>query len=252
MGSKRNNYLENGLSAAAAAAAATANFGSSMGYNAYGIDNPVGTDGKLTASPLWDTDWKGALMDSEASFDEIGVNLSGGSKNTSYFFSTNYLGEDGNVTTTRFERFSSRIKIDSKVNDIISAGMNVGYTRSTTNTPTQSGSGYSSTVQWIYNVPNFFPIYRRNADGSYLTDANGNKQFDYGANSGILVNGVRPVFEDENAYGSLFLYDIYNLRTDFNASLYATIDILDNLSFTSRLAYQSYMFDSYQYIDRDN
>ncbi len=249
---KRNNYLENGLSAAAAAAAATANFGSSMGYNAYGIDNPVGTDGKLTASPLWDTDWKGAIMDSEASFDEIGVNLSGGGNNTSYFFSTNYLGEDGNVTTTRFERFSSRIKIDSKVNDIISAGMNVGYTRSTTNTPTQSGSGYSSTVQWIYNVPNFFPIYRRNPDGSFLTDANGNKQFDYGANSGILVNGVRPVFEDENAYGSLFLYDIYNLRTDFNASLYATIDILDNLSFTSRLAYQSYMFDSYQYIDRDN
>ena len=249
---KRNNYLENGLSSAAAAAAATANFGSSMGYNAYGIDNPVGTDGKLTASPLWDTDWKGALMDNEASFDEIGVNLSGGSKNTSYFFSTNYLGEDGNVTTTRFERFSSRIKIDSKVNDIISAGVNVGYTRSTTNTPTQSGSGYSSTVQWIYNVPNFFPIYRRNPDGSFLTDANGNRQFDYGANSGILVNGVRPVFEDENAYGSLFLYDIYNLRTDFNASLYASINILDNLSFTSRLAYQSYMFDSYQYIDRDN
>ena len=249
---KRNNYLENGLSSAAAAAAATANFGSSMGYNAYGIDNPVGTDGKLTASPLWDTDWKGALMDNEASFDEIGINLSGGSKNTSYFFSTNYLGEDGNVTTTRFERFSSRIKIDSKVNDIISAGVNVGYTRSTTNTPTQSGSGYSSTVQWIYNVPNFFPIYRRNPDGSFLTDANGNKQFDYGANSGILVNGVRPVFEDENAYGSLFLYDIYNLRTDFNASLYASINILDNLSFTSRLAYQSYMFDSYQYIDRDN
>ena len=249
---KRNNYLENGLSSAAAAAAATANFGSSMGYNAYGIDNPVGTDGKLTASPLWDTDWKGALMDNEASFDEIGINLSGGSKNTSYFFSTNYLGEDGNVTTTRFERFSSRIKIDSKVNDIISAGVNVGYTRSTTNTPTQSGSGYSSTVQWIYNVPNFFPIYRRNPDGSFLTDANSNKQFDYGANSGILVNGVRPVFEDENAYGSLFLYDIYNLRTDFNASLYASINILDNLSFTSRLAYQSYMFDSYQYIDRDN
>ena len=249
---KRNNYLENGLSSAAAAAAATANFGSSMGYNAYGIDNPVGTDGKLTASPLWDTDWKGALMDNEASFDEIGINLSGGSKNTSYFFSTNYLGEDGNVTTTRFERFSSRIKIDSKVNDIISAGVNVGYTRSTTNTPTQSGSGYSSTVQWIYNVPNFFPIYRRNPDGSFLTDANGNRQFDYGANSGILVNGVRPVFEDENAYGSLFLYDIYNLRTDFNASLYASINILDNLSFTSRLAYQSYMFDSYQYIDRDN
>ena len=110
--------------------------------------------------------------------------------------------------------------------------MNVGYTRSTTNTPTQSGSGYSSTVQWIYNVPNFFPIYRRNPDGSFLTDANGNKQFDYGANSGILVNGVRPVFEDENAYGSLFLYDIYNLRTDFNASLYASINILDNLSFT--------------------
>ena len=248
---KRNAYVENGLSTAAANAAATANFGSDLGYNAYGIANPVGTDGKLTASPIWDTDWKGALMDSEASFDEIGVSLSGGNNNTTYFFSTNYLGEDGNVTTTRFERFSSRIKIDSKVNDIISAGMNVGYTRSTTNTPTQSGSGYSSTVQWIYSVPNYYPIYRRNADGSFLTDANGGKLFDYGANSGILVNGVRPVFEDENAYGSLFLYDIYNLRTDLNASIYAKADISDNLSFTSRFAYQTYMFTGFSYIHRD-
>ena len=248
---KRNAAVENGLSTAAANAFATANFGSSLGYNAYGIANPVGTDGKLTASPLWDTDWKGALMDDQANFDEIGVSLSGGSKNTTYFFTTNYLSEDGNVTTTNFERYSSRIKVDSKVNDIISAGMNVGYTRSSQNTPTQSGSGYSSTVQWIYNVPNFFPIYRRNADGSFMTDANGGKMFDYGANSGILVNGVRPVFEDENAYGSLFLYDIYNLRTDFNASLYATIDISDNLKFASRFAYQSYMFSSFQYIHRD-
>lgn len=248
---KRNAFVENGLSTAAANAAATANFGSDLGYNAYGISNPVGTDGKLTASPIWDTDWKGALMDSQASFDEIGVNLSGGSKNTSYFFSTNYLGEDGNVTTTRFERFSSRIKIDSKVNDVISAGMNVGYTRSTTNTPTQSGSGYSSTVQWIYSVPNYYPIYRRNADGSFMTDANGGNMYDYGANSGILVNGVRPVFEDENAYGSLFLYDIYNLRTDLNASIYAKVDISDNLSFTSRFAYQSYMYTGFQYIHRD-
>ena len=78
---KRNAAVENGLSTAAANAFATANFGSSLGYNAYGIANPVGTDGKLTASPLWDTDWKGALMDDQANFDEIGVSLSGGSNN---------------------------------------------------------------------------------------------------------------------------------------------------------------------------
>ena len=51
---------------------------------------------------------------------------------------------------------------------------------------------------------------------------------------------------------SLFLYDINNLRTDVNASIYGKVDIMDNLSFTSRLAYQSYMFSLYQYIDRDN
>ncbi len=242
----------NGATDAASAAYASAQIGPNLGYNPYGVANPVGLDGKLTASPLWDTDWKGVLMNNEANFDEIGVNLSGGSKNTRYFFSTNYLGEDGNVTTTKFERYSSRIKIDSQVSDIFSAGMNVGYTRSSTNTPNQSGSGYSSTVQWIYSMPNYYPIYRRNADGSFLTDANGNKLFDYGANGTIPVNGVRPVFEDENAYGSLFIYDIYNNRTDFNATIYGTVDFNKNLSFTSRLAYQSYMFDSYSYIDRDN
>jgi TonB-linked SusC/RagA family outer membrane protein len=248
----RNTQLENGLSAAAAAQYATDNFGSNLAYNPYGIANPVGIDGKLTASPLWDTDWKGVLMNNEASFDEVGVNLSGGSKNTTYFFSTNYLGEEGNVTTTEFERFSSRIKIDSKVSDIISAGMNIGYTRSTTNTPSQTGSSYQQTIQWVYNVPNFYPIYRRNPDGSFLLDNNGNKQFDYGANGNASVNSTRPgVFENENAYGSLFLYDNHNLRTDFNASLYAKIDLLDNLNFTSRLSYQSYMFDSFVYANRD-
>jgi TonB-linked SusC/RagA family outer membrane protein len=249
---KRNNFIELGLSTAAANAAATANFGSSLGYSPYGIANPVGTDGKLTASPLWDTDWKGVLMDDTASFDEIGVSFSGGSKNTSYFFSTNYLSEDGNIVTTNFERFSSRIKIDSNVSDIFTVGMNVGYTRSFSNTPNQSGGGLSNTVQWIYSVPNIFPIYRRNADGSFITDANGGKIFDYGANGTVAVNGTRGgSFADENAYASLFLYDIYNTRTDFNATIYGSIDISDNLYFSSRLAYQSYMYSGFSYIHRD-
>jgi hypothetical protein len=71
----RNSGLENGLSATAAAAYATNNFGPDLGYNAYGVDSPVGLDGKLTASPIWDTDWKSLLMDDTASFDEFGINL---------------------------------------------------------------------------------------------------------------------------------------------------------------------------------
>ncbi len=249
--SVKNYALENGLTAASAAAYATNNFGSNLGYNPYVIDNPVGLDGKLTASPSWDTDWKGALMNDEANFDEVTVSLSGGGDKTTYFFSANYLGEDGNVTTTNFERFASRIKIDSQVNDIISAGLNVGYTRSTTNVPSQTGSSYQQTIQWVYSVPNFYPIYRRSPDGSFLLDANGNRQFDYGGYGGANVNSVRPVLENENAYGSLFIYDNHNLRTDFNATIYGSINISDNLSFTSRLAYQSYMFDSFVYADRD-
>lgn len=232
---------------------ATDAFGSSIGYQPYGVANPVGINGKLTVpNALWDTSWEDAIINDQAQFNEIGVNLSGGSKSTSYFFSTNYLTEEGNVETTKFDRYATRIKIDSKVNDFIKAGMNIGYAVSKTNTPNQSGSGYSSTVQWIYNVPNFFPIYRRDANGDFILDASGNKIFDYGANSGQAVNGVRPVFEDENAYGSLYIYDIYNNRNDFNANLYADVKISDNLTFKSTLAYQSYLFDSYEYIDRDN
>ena len=251
---KRNGLLANGTAANAAEAAslATSTYGSALQYNAYGIANPVGTDGRLTAAPLWDTDWKGAIINDEAQFEEVGISLSGGGNKTTYFFSTNYSHEEGNVETTVFERYASRIKIDSQVNDFIKAGMNVGYTRSHTNTPNQSGSGYSSTIQWIYNVPNYFPIYRRNADGSFKLDAAGNKIFDYGNYADGAVNVIRPVFLDENAYGSLFIYDIFNNRTDFNASLYADVNILSNLKFSSRVTYQSYMFDSYSYIDRDN
>ena len=247
----RNQYID-GASEADARLSATNGFGSSIGYSPYGVANPVDTNGRVTASPLWNTSWENALINDQAKFNEVGVNLSGGSESTTYFFSTNYLTEEGNVETTKFDRYATRIKVDSKVNEFIKAGMNVGYSVSKTNTPNQSGSGYSSTVQWIYNVPNFFPIYRRDVAGDYMLDSAGNKIFDYGANSGQAVNGVRPVFEDENAYGSLYNYDIYNNRNDFNANAYAEIKFSDNLSFKSTLAYQSYMFDSYQYIDRDN
>lgn len=243
-------YID-GLSNSDATKFASDNFITDLSYNPYGVEKPVGNDGKITATPIWDTDWRKAIINETTNFSDIGIQLAGGGEKTNYFFSTNYLTEDGSVVTTQFDRYTSRIKVESRVKDWIKAGVNSSYTISKTNAPSQSGNSYNSSIQWIYSVPNFYPIYRRAEDGSLIKDSSGNNIFDYGSTPGLTVNGVRPVFENENAYGSLFLYDMETKRTDFNITLSTSMKISDNLSFDSSLTYQQYMYDYFQYIHRD-
>lgn len=239
------------LSESEAATFASDNFILDLGYNPYGVEKPVNNEGKVIAKPLWDTNWRKAIINEATNFSDIGVQLSGGGQKTSYFFSTNYLTEEGSVVTTKFDRYSSRVKVESQVTDWIKVGVNTSYTISKTNAPLQSGSLRHSAIHWTYTMPNVYPIYRRAEDGSFIKDSTGDKIFDYGSNPGVSINGSRPLYRNENAYGSLFLYDNETKRTNFNTILSASLKLTDFLSFNSNLSFQEYMYDYYQYIDRD-
>ena len=54
------------------------------------------------------------------------------------YLGSNYLKEQGQVKTTYFERFATRINVDSEVNDYIKSGLNVSYSTSKQNAPNQS------------------------------------------------------------------------------------------------------------------
>ena len=65
----RYQYID-GASDADARLSATNGFGSSIGYSAYGTENPVGTNGRVATNPLWDTSWENALINDQARFNE--------------------------------------------------------------------------------------------------------------------------------------------------------------------------------------
>jgi TonB-linked SusC/RagA family outer membrane protein len=246
--SMRNGYIDTGASVADAAQAASNNFVQFLGYNPYGTAQPVGTDGKLVGTAKkWDTDWADELINNSAVRQEYSVSVSGGSKNTTYLFSANYLEQEGSVKTSNFERINTRANITSNIKDWLQIGLNTSYSTSNQNFPTQAGNSFQSPIQWAYTVSSYYPLYKRDPNGDLEVDGFGNPIYDYGNEVGGTLNGQRPRLSGENAVGALYNYDIENTRDDFIANAFTKIDFTDNLSFNTRLFYEKYSFDAYEY-----
>jgi len=245
-----NSYqYEDGETNADARTLASANIVDALGYNPYGtgVNSPISTDGTLVGSPLWDTDWHGALVNTSAIRRNNTMSYSGGSDKSNYFISLNYLHEEGQVKTTWFDRLSLRSNFETNINDELSWGLNTAYSNTVNNTPTQSGSGYANVIQWINTVPSIYPIYRRSENGDYVLDNGGNKIFDYGNSLGN-VNASRTILTGENTVGSYEYYKFMNNSYSLNANTYMSYVFNDNLNFKSTLSYGRSTGSAFSYV----
>ena len=77
-GYRNRELYENNNSPELAATLASNNLVSSLGYNPYGVDQPVNEQGDLVASPAWNTDWKKTIINENAYKVQHGVSVSGG------------------------------------------------------------------------------------------------------------------------------------------------------------------------------
>ena len=75
-----------------------------------------------------DTDWKD-LFFRTAQVQSHEVSTRGGTERTSYYLSGGYYQQEGTLQRSEFQRWSSRVNLDHKVNDFINVGTNafVGY-----------------------------------------------------------------------------------------------------------------------------
>ncbi|RKD92789.1 SusC/RagA family TonB-linked outer membrane protein [Mangrovibacterium diazotrophicum] len=246
---KNRSMYYDGNSEAAASTYATNNLISSLRYNPYSVSNPVGTDGQIVsgAEQLWDTDWYDELTNDNAFYNEYNLNASGGSEDINYFISGSYLNQDGAVIESNFERYSARVNLNVKLKDWLELSTNNSYSKSIQNYPNQEGTSYTSSLQWVYVVPNIYPLYARDADGNLKYDSAGNPIYDYGNASGQSVNAVRPTLGGENAVSSNKINDILYTRTNLLSATSMKFDLYKGLSFKTTLGYERYLFDSYEY-----
>jgi TonB-linked SusC/RagA family outer membrane protein len=243
-----NQYVSNQSAAVAGQNASNALI-SNLGYNPYTVAQPVDANGNLiTTNKKWDTNWEDLLLNDAAVRQEHTLSFSGGSDNTRYFFTSNYLSQEGNVKTSKFERTTTRLSIDSKINNWLKAGVTMFYSTSDQNFPTQSGSSFQSAVQWIYTIPSIYPAYRRDENGDLVISPKGDKLYDYGTGAaGQLLNATRPQLSQENALGALYNYKIGYKRDNYTANAYLEFALTKDLTYRTNLAYDKYLYDNYEY-----
>lgn len=150
------------------------------------------------------------------------LSVSGGSQNTHYMISGQYMDQEGIMKNTKNRRFNFRSNIDSKLG-IVKIGLNLAGSRQDIKEPVNSvtGEGLMRALTW-FTRPTVPVMY---SNGKYgCVDGNNN------IGASVFKNPI------ENMY--------YGRKTNqhhrFDGKVFAEVDIIKGLTFRTSLAYKYY------------
>lgn len=224
-----------------------------LGYNLFNTSNTSLVDpvtGKITSNSLKYTpeNWEDYLF-RNGFYSSSFLNASGGSENTSYYFSLGYEKNDGYAINSRFDKLTARAKIDTKLGERIKIGTNLAYTNAVLDNPDGNGNtNFSSPYQWINSIGPIYGIYQRDNNGNIAYDYLGEPIYDTGIGGGI-GGDVRPYGQLQNPYITA-IQDIK--RTNRNAifmNAYLDVNILKGLNFKYSITGD---FTNSDYLSRDS
>lgn len=124
------------------------------------------------------TNWQKELFKS-APMDKHQLSLSGGSENTTYYMSGDYLDQKGVAEGSGFKRYSFRLNLDNKPREWVTIGANLSFNQTDENLTSSQENIISNALQLTPQIP------VRNIDGSW----GGGDTFN-GANQFAPVNPI--------------------------------------------------------------
>jgi TonB-linked SusC/RagA family outer membrane protein len=253
---RNTNQFLGGQSPADAAANATSSLIPYLGgYNPYNVSNPIDTNGNLVAGAnlLWETNWEDEVFNEDASRINHNLNISGGNENMSYFFSLDYLNQEGPVIVSDFERIATRLNVESQINNWMKIGIRNSFSRSNSNNPDQTSQSTTQAISWIYGLSSVYPIFARDENGALILDSNDAPIFDLGNGNnrpvGQARNSSRPPRPGEHILASILLGDEQRISTNYVGNAFAEVKLLKGLSFRTTLAYENFVFDAFSFDD---
>ncbi len=181
---------------------------------------------------------------------EYNVSVSGGNERFNYYVSAGYLGDEGLITGSDYNRVATRAAVDYQANKWLKIGTNVSYTYVNTGSPASqtTSNSYQNAFMISQQIAPIYPLYVRNADGSIMTNSNiGGKIYDYG--DGVYSAGIRNFAQKSNYAADLLYSDTEYLMDIFNGKIYATINPVENLNITGTA---NYYIDNTRYHDYDS
>jgi TonB-linked SusC/RagA family outer membrane protein len=148
--------------------------------------------------------------------------LSGGNKETKYYFGGGYSRQEADIKPLYFQRVSFKLNIDQKLNDKISVGVSNNFTRAFRNQGRSGDGPAGGLLQAALHTPTYLP--EVNADGTPARWAG----FD---NLQVLLNN----------------YDVHSISLRYIGNLYLDAELLPGLKFRSTfsLDYNNYNESEY-------
>ncbi len=142
-----------------------------------------------TPENLPNTNWQDEIFRT-APMQSYQLSVSGGTENTRYMISGNYVNQQGIVLNTDYSRYNLRSNVSSQVNDKLEIGLNLDASMDKANLVE---NGKYGPVQLSLVVPSTFPVY--NADGSFSSPLNS----PYSLHQGDDPNPVEIATQIDNA-----------------------------------------------------
>ncbi|MBE0677914.1 MAG: TonB-dependent receptor [Bacteroidales bacterium] len=171
------------------------------------------------------------------------LNLQGGSKKASYFYSLGYLDERGYTIKSDFERINTRLNISYDVKDWLQIGSNLYGTLEMSDVGTSESATYANPFRNARMTAPIYPVFLVDQlTGEYILDGADEKQYDDG---GLHS---RPINIGRNAIAELnWNSDEYN-RNNFGDRIFARFTIIEGLTATvnASVDLQSYQYKGFE------
>lgn len=120
-----------------------------------------------------EVDW-GDLILKEGITQNNGVSISGGAEKVDYYFSVNNDRDTGIIDQIGgFERTSSRLNVNFEAKEWLKMGVNVGFSRSTSDEPRDRNNNQNP-FRGVYDYNQYEPEFVLDANGDRVLDPSGN------------------------------------------------------------------------------
>ncbi|ULQ51255.1 SusC/RagA family TonB-linked outer membrane protein [Flavihumibacter fluvii] len=126
-----------------------------------GIDDWMSfVESRLTRYSAGNDDWKTYEVNTDwqkeafqrAPISQYDISLSGGNEKTTFFMAGQYLDQAGIIARNNLKRYNGRINVDQKVNNWLTAGMNMSFAR-TLNYRVSNDNAFSTPLQSVALSP---------------------------------------------------------------------------------------------------
>lgn len=207
----------------------------------------IGTNGKMNPNATlgW-SDGKNYYMPdnwADATFrhglrQEYNLSIQGGNDRFNYYVSGGYLGDEGIIIGSSYDRISARTVMDYQAKSWLKIGTNMAYNHVKNSSPgdqTNSASGQNAFMM-ANRVAPVYPMFVRNANGEIMMDeSTGNPIYDYG--DGKYSGAIRSFMGRSNAVSDLIYSSTEYFYDVFNGKWYATVTPIKNFNITGTVGY---------------